>query len=288
VLPNPNGTAPGMWMERDGRVLISLPGVPFEMKGIMTESVLGALSERFALERITHRTAITFGLAESMLAEKIAAWEDALPDYMHLAYLPAPSAMRLRLSVYDMDPVRAGREIEERFARVERLIPECYVGFCDSVAAAVAEMLASRGGTLAVAESCTGGAVSASFTAMPGASRYFLGGVTAYSNDLKRNILGVEAGDLERYGAVSEQVARQMAEGARRVCGSDYAIATTGVAGPDGGSASKPVGTVWIAVASAGGTVAREHHFGLLRDQNIARAAASAINLLRLELVMAC
>ena len=284
VLANPNGTAPGMWMERGGKVLVSLPGVPFEMKGIMEGEALGLLRERFALSNITHRTAICFGLAESMLAERIAAWEDALPPYFHLAYLPGPWHMRLRLSIYDMEPGRAECEIEEQFERLQKLIPEYFVGFSDSVAAEVADLLTSRKATLAVAESCTGGALGSSFTEMAGASNYFLGGIVAYSNDLKRNILGVDAAAIERRGAVSQEVAVQMAEGARRVCGADYAIATTGIAGPAGGSPEKPVGTVWIAVAGPEGVYAQKFVFGSLREQNIARAAATAENMLRLLL----
>lgn len=285
VLPNSNGTAPGMWMEQSGKVLIALPGVPYEMKAIMEEHVLGLLRERFSLDAITHRTALCFGLAESVLAERIAAWEDALPPYLHLAYLPNPSGMRLRLSAYDIEPERAGREIEGRFEELKAMIPEYFEGFHDSVAAAVADILRSRGATLSVAESCTGGTLSASFTAMAGASDYFSGGVVAYSNEVKHNILGVDAGDIERYGAVSRRVAEQMAAGVRRVCGSDYAIATTGIAGPGGGSPEKPVGTVWIAVATPEKVHARKLRLGMLREQNIARAAASAINMLRLVLI---
>ncbi len=286
VLPNHKGTAPGMWFEREGRVVVSLPGVPFEMEHLMTESVLPRLKAHFNLQSVVHRTAITYGLAESMMAEHIAEWEDALPDHLHLAYLPSPSQLRLRLSAYDVDAEQAAREIDARFEALMPLLGQYFVGWeSDTLQSVVAEMLTTRGETLAVAESCTGGALSAKFTAMSGASNYFWGAVVSYDNSVKENVLGVSHSDLEQYGAVSEQVARQMAEGVRRVCGTTYGVATTGIAGPSGGSEEKPVGTVWTAVAGPDGTVAQKKVHGRLRAQNIDRAASAAINLLRLYLL---
>lgn len=282
VLFNAHGTAPGMWFERDGRVLVSLPGVPFEMEHLMQDEVMPRLRARFALRQIVHRTLITAGLAESMLAERIAAWESALPAYLKLAYLPSPGAVRLRLSAYEVDGASVAQEIEQRFEALRRLIPEYVVGFeTASVQELVHRTLVERGRTLAVAESCTGGTIAARFTAMPGASAYFRCGVVAYSNEAKRDLLGVDAEALARYGAVSEQVARQMAEGVRRVAGADYAVATTGIAGPAGGSPEKPVGTVWIAVATPSGTTAVVKRCGTDRGQIVDRASAFAIGLLR-------
>ncbi len=282
VLFNAHGTAPGMWFERDGRVLVSLPGVPFEMEHLMQDEVMPRLRARFALRQIVHRTLITAGLAESMLAERIAAWESALPGYLKLAYLPNPGAVRLRLSAYEVDGASVAQEIEQRFEALRRLIPEYVVGFeTASVQELVHRTLVERGRTLAVAESCTGGTIAARFTAMPGASAYFRCGVVAYSNEAKRDLLGVDAEALARYGAVSEQVARQMAEGVRRVAGADYAVATTGIAGPAGGSPEKPVGTVWIAMATPSGTTAVVKRCGTDRGQIIDRASAFAIGLLR-------
>ncbi len=282
VLFNAHGTAPGMWFERDGRVLVSLPGVPFEMEHLMQDEVMPRLRARFALRQIVHRTLITAGLAESMLAERIAAWESALPAYLKLAYLPSPGAVRLRLSAYEVDGASVAQEIEQRFEALRRLIPEYVVGFeTASVQELVHRTLVERGRTLAVAESCTGGTIAARFTAMPGASDYFRCGVVAYSNEAKRDLLGVDAEALARYGAVSEQVARQMAEGVRRVAGADYAVATTGIAGPAGGSPEKPVGTVWIAVATPSGTTAVVKRCGTDRGQIVDRASAFAIGLLR-------
>ncbi len=282
VLFNAHGTAPGMWFERDGRVLVSLPGVPFEMEHLMQDEVMPRLRARFALRQIVHRTLITAGLAESMLAERIAAWESALPGYLKLAYLPNPGAVQLRLSAYEVDGASVAQEIEQRFEALRRLIPEYVVGFeTASVQELVHRTLVERGRTLAVAESCTGGTIAARFTAMPGASAYFRCGVVAYSNEAKRDLLGVDAEALARYGAVSEQVARQMAEGVRRVAGADYAVATTGIAGPAGGSPEKPVGTVWIAMATPSGTTAVVKRCGTDRGQIVDRASAFAIGLLR-------
>ena len=286
VLPNHKGTAPGMWFEREGRVVVSLPGVPFEMEHLMTESVLPRLKAHFNLQSVVHRTAITYGLAESMMAERIAEWEDSLPDYLHLAYLPSPSQLRLRLSAYDVDAEQAAHEIDARFEALMPLLGDHFVGWdSDTLQSVVAQILTTRGETLAAAESCTGGALSAKFTAMSGASDYFWGAVVSYDNSVKENVLGVSHNDIETHGAVSEQVARQMAEGVRRVCGTTYGVATTGIAGPSGGSEEKPVGTVWMAVAGPNGTVAQKKVHGRLRAQNIDRAASAAINLLRLYLL---
>ncbi len=285
VLANHKGTAPGMWFERDGRVVVSLPGVPFEMEALMTESVLPKVKEHFALAAVVHRTAITYGMAESMLAELIAPWEEALPPHLHLAYLPSPSQLRLRLSAYDVEREEAERQIEEQFATLLPILGDLFVGWeTATVQSAVAEMLTSRGETLSSAESCTGGVVASKFTAMSGASDYFWGGVVSYDNSVKENVLGVSRHNLETYGAVSEQVAREMAEGVRRLCGTTYGISTTGIAGPTGGTPDKPVGTVWMAVATPTKTIAKCVQHGKVRAVNIERAATAVINLLRLEL----
>ncbi|HBX90616.1 competence/damage-inducible protein A [Alistipes sp.] len=282
VLFNAHGTAPGMWFERDGKVAVALPGVPFEMEHLMLDEVMPRLKSRFALRQIVHRTLITSGLAESMLAERIEDWEAALPPYLKLAYLPNPGAVRLRLSAYEVDGASAAEEIGRQFEVLRRLIPEHVVGFeTASVQELVHDRLTERGLTLAVAESCTGGTIAARFTALPGASAYFRCGVVAYSNEAKHDLLGVDPQAIERHGAVSEEVARQMAQGVRRAARADYAVATTGIAGPTGGSERKPVGTVWIAVATPAGTTAVCRQCGTDRRQIIDRAAAVAISLLR-------
>lgn len=282
VLFNAHGTAPGMWFERDGKVVVSLPGVPFEMEHLMQDEVMPRLKARFSLRQIVHRTLVTAGLAESMLAERIAPWETALPPYLRLAYLPNPGSVRLRLSAYEVEGESVAREIERRFDELRRLIPQYVVGYeTASVQELVHRRLIESGRSLATAESCTGGTIAARFTALPGASAYFRCGVVAYANSAKEQLLGVDPQTLRRCGAVSEEVARQMAEGARRIAGADYAVATTGIAGPTGGSAEKPVGTVWIAVATPGGTAAVCRQCGTDRGQIVDRASAFAIGLLR-------
>lgn len=296
VLANRVGTAPGMLFELpEGRMLFSLPGVPFEMKELVTLQVIPLIRSHFALRSVVHRTMITFGMAESVMALTIAPWEDALPAWLHLAYLPNARGIRLRLSAYDVDPILATTEIEHQFALLRRYIDPYILGYEPaSVESAVASLLLGKGETLAVAESCTGGAISARITALAGSSAYYMGGVTTYSNAAKAELLGVSIQDIETYGAVSETVARQMAQGALLRFGTDYAISTTGVAGPGGGTFEKPVGTVWMAIAwrtiNPNGDLvvqsqAKLMRFSELRDQNIERAATHALNMLRLHLL---
>ncbi len=286
VLPNRNGTAPGMWFERDGKVLISIPGVPFEMKALVKDEVLPRLRKHFALDANVHRTIITFGLAESILADTIASWEEALPPYLHLAYLPSALCIRLRLSAYEIDRQKAEQEIESQIEKLSKVIPHYIIGSeDDSLESVTGTLLKTRGETLATAESCTGGNIAHRFTAMPGASEYFKGGVVAYSNEVKIALLGVDPESLNRYGAVSQSVAEQMAEGVRRATGATYGISTTGIAGPTGGTPEKPVGTVWMAVATPNGVFSRRMVFGSVRSQNIERASSNCINLLRLQLL---
>lgn len=287
VLFNYHGTAPGMWFEdAERRVTISLPGVPFEMEHLMEDEVMPRLKTHFSLNANIHRTMITAGLPESMLAEKIAAWEEALPAHIKLAYLPAPNVVRLRLSTYDaIDKTAAREEINALFAQLNDIIPQHIVGFEEaSMQALVHDLLTQRQQTLSTAESCTGGVIASRFTAMAGASAYFNGGVIAYANEVKIGILGVNAEDIERYGAVSQVVAQQMAEGARRATDSDYAIATTGIAGPTGGTKDKPIGTVWMAVATPTHTITALRNCGTDRGQIINRATAYAIEMLYKEL----
>lgn len=285
VLFNAHGTAPGMWFERGGKVVVSLPGVPFEMEHLMQDEVMPRLKAHFELRQIVHRTMITAGLPESMLAKTIESWENALPPYLKLAYLPNPGAVRLRLSAYEVEGESVSKEIDRQFERLRKIIPHHIIGFeTATMQELVHELLIRRGLTLAAAESCTGGVIASRFTAMPGASAYFRCGVVAYSNEAKHDVLGVDAETIARCGAVSEEVARQMAEGARRIAGADYGVATTGIAGPAGGSVRKPVGTVWIAVATPRRTVAIIKQCGTDRGQIIDRASAFAISLLRDEL----
>lgn len=285
VLPNYNGTAPGMWFERGDSVLVSMPGVPFEMKELMTGQVIPRLKEHFKLSDNIHSTLLTFGLPEAVLAEKISEWEDALPYFLHLAYLPSPLGIRLRLSAYEVNGVDVNAEIGKQFGLLEKLIPDNIVGYGEtSLERETGMLLLSRKETVAAAESCTGGNIARRFTANPGASEYFKGGVVSYSNELKISLLGVRPQTIGQFGAVSSQTACEMAEGMRKVAGTTYAIATTGIAGPGGGSDDKPVGTVWIALATPDKTVSEKFVFGQLRAQNIERASSNAIDMLRLYL----
>ena len=285
VLHNAHGTAPGMWFEKDERVVISLPGVPFEMQHLIDEEVMPRLKSRFELREIVHRTMITFGIAESILAERIAAWEEALPDYIRLAYLPAPNVVRLRLSAYEVEGKKVREEIDSLFDTLREVIPN---SIADVEGASVEELvhniMIDKGLTLAVAESCTGGNIASKFTAQAGASAYFLCGVVSYSNESKNKVLGVKMSDITQYGAVSEQVAIAMAKGVLDVSGANFAISTTGIAGPTGGSAEKPVGTVWIGIATPERCFAVRKNCGTDRSQIISRATAYAIAMLYDEL----
>ena len=281
VLHNAHGTAPGMWFEQNGRVVISLPGVPFEMQHLIDEEVMPRLKTHFELREIVHRTMITFGIAESILAERIAQWEDTLPDHIHLAYLPAPNVVRLRLSAYEVEGNEVRHEIDNLFNELQTIIPDNIAGFEEaSVEELVHNILIDKGLTLATAESCTGGVIASKFTAQAGASAYFLCGVVAYSNESKNKVLGVEMSDIIENGAVSEQVAMAMAMGVRAISGADFAISTTGIAGPTGGSKEKPVGTVWIGIATPDKCYAVLKNCGTDRTQIVSRATAYALAML--------
>ena len=284
VLPNRNGTAPGMWFERGGKILVSMPGVPFEMKALVTDEVLPRLRTHFSLHANVHRTATTFGLAESILADRAvgsgAAREPALGLPAQRALHPAAAfGLRNRSGEGPQRDRPAIRPADRPHSALPGRIRRRHTRIGDR------SLLRSRGETLATAESCTGGNIAHRFTAMPGASDYFLGGVVAYSNEVKTALLGVDPDSLNRYGAVSRSVAEQMAEGVRRATGATYGISTTGIAGPTGGTPGKPVGTVWMAVATPEGVHSRCMVFGSVRAQNIERSSSNCINLLRLQLL---
>lgn len=287
VVPNTRGTASGMWFEREGRVFLSMPGVPYEMKGIMTDHALAMLKERFEPPAIVHRTILTAGLGESLLAQRIEAWEDGLgAKGIKLAYLPSPGLVKLRLSAYAMaDPAFARARVDAEAEALYRVIPELIFGEGDeTLEQVVGRMLKARKQSLSLAESCTGGFLSHLITSVPGSSAYYIGGVVSYANAVKMEELGIPSDMLELNGAVSQPVAERMAQGVRAALRSDWAMATTGIAGPDGGTPEKPVGTVWIAVAGPDGVVSRLGNFPGARELVIERAAMSALNMLRKEL----
>lgn len=275
ALHNQKGTASGMWFERDGKILISLPGVPFEMEYLLTAETLPRLKNRLAGDLVQYKMLTVFDVPESELAIDLNNFEEELPPQLKLAYLPSPGYVRLRLTAKEAAP------LEEQWEKLKAALagkrftetgtqPEDYF----------AREIAKLGVTIATAESCTGGNVAHLITQVPGASAYFLGGIVSYANEVKINVLGVSADDLKKYGAVSEPVAVQMARGARKVTGADYAVSTTGIAGPDGGTPQKPVGTVWIGIAGPNEAYAREFHFASTRERNIAKASFKALELL--------
>ena len=281
VLFNAVGTAPGMWFEDRGTVFVSMPGVPFEMKKLMTNEVLPRLRGRFQLAPIEHVVVMTVGLGESFLAEKIADWEDALPPNFKLAYLPSLGAVRLRLTgANDGLPDLRGRMLALLPALRERVGSHIFAEEETTLEATIGKLLLEKGLTLATAESCTGGLVAHRITGVAGSSAYFRGSVVAYHNDIKVSELNVSTETLVTSGAVSEATARAMAEGACRRLGADVAVATSGVAGPSGGTPEKPVGTICIAVADAQGTVSKQFSFDRGRDLNITYTAQAVLTLL--------
>lgn len=286
VLPNKAGTAPGMWFEKNDTIFVSVPGVPFEMKYLVENEILPRLQNNGKTKAIFHKTVQTQGLPESMLAQRIENWENSLPKNIKLAYLPNPMSVRLRLSAIGNNLNELKEQVQNEIERLKQLIPDHIFGYDnETLAEVIGRMLLEKGQTLAVAESCTGGYISHLITSVSGSSGWYKGGVTAYSNEIKQSLLGVSAESLEKNGAVSVQVIREMAEGARNRLNADFAVATSGIAGPTGGTDEKPVGTVWIAVATPGKTVAEKFVFGDNRDRNIIRSSQTALQLLRRKLL---
>lgn len=278
VLMNRKGTAPGMWFERRGKVIVVLPGVPFEMEDLMDREVVPALQERFPGLLLDYRVVKVYDIPESELSLRLERFEGRLPEGLSLAYLPSPGMVRLRLTARGVKPEVLDEWLAVLRGELEGL--RVLEGDEASLENEVVTLLTERGLTLATAESCTGGNVAARVVSVAGASACFRGSVVAYANDVKEKVLGVSGEDLERHGAVSEPVVRQMAEGARRLLGADYGVATSGVAGPTGGTPEKPVGTVWIAVASPEGTVAERFVFSFTRERNIDKATMKALGML--------
>ena len=292
VIPNKLGTAPIMVFtfpeERFGHkaTLYSLPGVPFEAIGALND-ILEDIRSNYSLSDIYHKTVMTFGIAESALSKLIEPWEDNLPEDMHLAYLPnALTGVRLRLSVYGGIREEVEARIEAQMAKLRPILGEyLYSDQDDTLQECVGRMLAANGKTVSAAESCTGGTIAALFTSVAGSSEYFLGSVTSYANSVKTGVLGVPEEIIAKYGAVSSECVAAMAEGVRKINGSDYSVATSGIAGPGGGSEAKPVGTVWIGVSSPKETKTYKMVFKGDRKRNIERFAANALNILRITIV---
>ena len=289
VIENRLGTAPVMVFrfpaDSFNATLYALPGVPFEAVGAIPD-IMQDIRAHYPLTNILHRSLMVYGLAESALSELIAPWEDALPDEMHLAYLPHPlTGIRLRLSIYGGTREDQEARVEEQIVRLKEILGNrVYSDQDDTLEATVGRLLKKAGMTLSAAESCTGGEISHLITSVPGSSAYYLGSVTSYAVSVKEKVLGVPAETIEKFGVVSSEVAAAMAEGVRKVTGSDYAISTTGLAGPDG-DAFNPVGTVWIGVAGPNGIKTEKRHFRNDRKRNIQRFSAEALNILRLQIL---
>jgi nicotinamide-nucleotide amidase len=282
-LENQMGTAPGMWFEKDGKVLISMPGVPYEMKYIIKNQAIPAILNRFKTTPIRHRTVLTIGQGESKIAEIIEDFEnDLAKDHIKLAYLPGLGKVRLRLSISGEDAAALDTLLDLKVAELKTLIPQYIYGFGNTTfEAALGDILKAKGLTVSTAESCTGGLIAHQLTTVSGSSAYFHGSVVAYDNKIKRNVLGVKAETLEEFGAVSEETVSEMVQGVLKVMETDYAIAVSGIAGPTGGTPTKPVGTIWVAVGNA--NEIRTHKLQLSKDRtkNIQYTTTFALNFLR-------
>ena len=282
VLFNSWGLAPGMWFEKNGKVYVSMPGVPHEMKGIMEHHVLPRLQEQFQTKAVIHQTLLTSGMGESFIAERLLNFEANLPPHIKLAYLPSYGLLKLRLTALGEDKVSTAAELKLHFQEMQTLLADITVADEDiPMGEVLGRILLANGKTVGTAESCTGGYIAHNITAIPGSSAYFKGSVVTYANEMKTKLLGVKEQTLAADGAVSEATVREMVAGALQLLETDYAIAVSGIMGPDGGSPEKPVGTVWIAVGSAEKIVAVKHRLLYDRERNIHMTAVYAMNELR-------
>ncbi|MDA8850193.1 competence/damage-inducible protein A [Flavobacteriaceae bacterium] len=290
ALMNKSGSAPGMWLEKNNTIFISLPGVPYEMKGLMNDEVLPRISENFDRPFILHKTLLTYGLGESVIAERIKDWEAALPSSIKLAYLPNLGRVRLRLSSTGFDEAVITAGVDAQVNALLPLINDIFVGFEEqsSIEQIIGNQLNKLGKTLSVAESCTGGKIAENITAYPGASTYFKGGMVAYSTASKLNILKVDEELIEKYSVVSSEVAEAMAQNVKSIFKSDYGIATTGNAGPSKGDSDEEVGTVFIAIATPEGVFSQEFNFGKQRLRVVQKAVTMAFTLFQKEIFKKC
>lgn len=286
VLENSRGTAPGMLFERDSHLLVAMPGVPYEMEYLVTNHIVPLVKKRFKREAIVYRLVMTYGTFEAKLAELLEGFEANLPADISLAYLPTAGIIKLRLTARAEDEAAALEMINRQIDILKQIIPGYIYGYDGiTMEEAVVASLRERGLTIATAESCTGGNIARMITSVPGSSACFTGSVVAYDNRVKVTELEVGQDLLYRYGAVSEEVVTAMADGIRKRFGTSLAVATTGIAGPDGGTAEKPVGTVWIAVSSEGGVKSARFSFGSQRQTNIRRSSLAALNMVREQII---
>lgn len=282
VLHNKRGTAPGMWFEKDGKVFVSMPGVPYEMKGLMEDHVLPRLKEYFQTPVVVHQTLIIAGMGESFVAERLIDFEAQLPANIKLAYLPSLGTIKLRLTAHGKDKLSTAASLSMQFHQLKEILADIVVAEHDQpMAEVIGQLLAAKGKTVGTAESCTGGFIAHSITLVPGSSAWYRGSVISYANEIKTRILGVQPATLAAHGAVSEAVVKEMVRGALAHLQTDYVIAVSGIMGPDGGTPEKPVGTVWVGVGSATETVAAKFQLRYDRYLNIQMTAAYAMNELR-------
>jgi len=287
VLFNKMGTAPGMWMEKENTVFISLPGVPYEMKYLIDNEVIPNFVQKFKRPYILHQTIMTYGTGESLIAEQIEEWEDNLPDFIKLAYLPSPGKVRLRLTARGDNKELLQAAIAHQVQMLDVLIHEIIVGYNEdeTIEVMLGRLMTEKGFTLATAESCTGGKIATVLTALSGASNYFKGSMVSYATQTKIDVLGVSKNTIDKYGVVSAQVASEMALGIQKLMQVDYAIATTGNAGPAKGDSSVDIGIVFIAIATPTGVFVEEFNFGQPREKVIDRAVGKSLELVYKEIL---
>lgn len=286
VLHNAVGTAPGMWMKKENTVFISLPGVPYEMKYLVENEIIPKVVREYSRPYIIHKTILTYGQGESMVAERIEAWEDSLPDFLKLAYLPSPGSVRLRLSARGTNKEFLENALEQYVRSLDAIINDIIVGFeeDETIEFLIGKILKQQHKTLATAESCTGGKIAALLTAVPGASEYFKGSVVSYATEVKTGVLGVSESVINEFSVVSAAVASAMALRVKEIMNTDYAIATTGNAGPTKGEGNAEIGTVFIALATPNEVIVEEYNFGQPREKVIDRAVIKSLELLKKEI----
>jgi nicotinamide-nucleotide amidase len=280
AIRNKKGTAPGLWFEKGNKVVVAMPGVPYEMKG-MIETITPWIKEKYTFPEIVHQMVLTKGLSESKLAEILTEWEANLPTVIKLAYLPSPGRVKLRLTSVGQNRAEVQKLIDKEVESLTKIIPDnIYSVGNKNIEEIVGELLRQNKQTMATAESCTGGYIAHLITSISGSSDYFKGAIVSYANEVKINELAVNPTDIDNYGAVSQQVVEQMAKGVLTKLNVDYAVATSGIAGPTGGTEEKPVGTVWIAVANKNEVIAKKYLFGSDRQVNIERATVAGLSML--------
>ena len=285
-LINYEGTAFGMWFEGNQKVTVSLPGVPYEMKHLMTNEVIPRILKKFKTPCVINKTVITQGIGESVLAEAIEKWEDDLPEFIRLAYLPSPGSVKLRLSAVGENDSELNFIINQQLASLKKLISHWIVGYDeDTLEKIIGQLLSSNNKSVSTAESCTGGYISQLITSVPGSSVYYTGSIIAYADSIKIEELGIDEKIIEEHGAVSKEVSEKMASSCRIKFKTHYSIGVTGIAGPTGGSLGKPVGTVWIAIASPDRIISKQFLFGQNRGRNIIETGLTALNMLRKEIL---